>query len=89
MERLAERLEMELLEFDKKNEIGFASLRGGDVIGDHTVIFASNGDRIEISHKASNRDIYAKGAIRAAIWSIGKENGFYSMRDVISSNNNL
>ena len=73
----------------QKNEIGFASLRGGDVIGDHTVIFASNGDRIEISHKASNRDIYAKGAIRAAIWSIGKEDGFYSMRDVISSNNNL
>jgi 4-hydroxy-tetrahydrodipicolinate reductase len=68
----------------QKNEIGFASLRGGDVIGDHTVIFASDGDRIEISHKASSRDIYAKGAIRAAIWSVGKDNGFYSMRDVIS-----
>jgi 4-hydroxy-tetrahydrodipicolinate reductase len=67
----------------EKNEIGFASLRGGDVIGDHTVIFAGNGERIELTHKASNRDIYAKGALRAAIWSQGKENGFYSMRDVI------
>lgn len=69
----------------EKNEIGFASLRGGDVIGDHTVIFAGNGERIELTHKASNRDIYARGAIRAAIWSQGKKNGFYSMRDVISS----
>lgn len=68
-----------------KNEIGFASLRGGDVIGDHTVIFAGNGERIELAHKASNREIYARGAIRAAIWSDGKTNGFYSMRDVISS----
>jgi len=68
-----------------KNEIGFASLRGGDVIGDHTVIFAGIGERIEISHKASNRDIYARGAVRAAIWSQGKANGLYSMRNVISS----
>lgn len=68
-----------------KNEIGFASLRGGDVIGDHTVIFAGIGERIELTHKASNREIYARGAIRAAIWSEGKANGLYSMRDVISS----
>ncbi len=67
----------------EKNEIGFASLRGGDVIGDHSVIFAGNGERIELTHKASNRDIYARGAIRAAIWSQGKDNGFYSIRDVI------
>lgn len=66
-----------------KNEIGFASLRGGDVIGDHNVIFASDGERIELSHKASNRTIYAKGAIRAAIWGSGQKSGLYSMRDVL------
>jgi 4-hydroxy-tetrahydrodipicolinate reductase len=68
----------------KKGEIGFAALRGGDVIGDHTVIFAGDGERIELTHKASNRDIFAKGAIRAAIWGSAKEPGFYSMRDVLS-----
>ncbi len=65
------------------NEIGFCSLRGGDVIGDHSVIFAGNGERIELTHKASNRDIYAVGALRAAIWSEGKPKGFYTMQDVL------
>ena len=65
------------------DEIGFCSLRGGDVIGDHFVIFAGNGERIELVHKASNRDIYAVGAIRAAIWAEGKANGFYTMQDVL------
>jgi len=68
----------------EKGEIGFAALRGGDVIGDHTVIFAGDGERIELTHKASNRDIYAKGAIRAAIWGSAKQPGFYSMRDVLN-----
>jgi len=67
-----------------KGEIGFATLRGGDVIGDHTVIFAGEGERIELTHKASNRDIFAKGAIRAAIWGSARQPGFYSMRDVLS-----
>jgi len=67
-----------------KGEIGFASLRGGDVIGDHTVIFAGDGERLELSHKASNRDIFAKGAIRAAIWGSAQNPGFYSMRDVLN-----
>ena len=67
-----------------QGEIGFATLRGGDVIGDHTVIFAGDGERVELTHKASNRDIFAKGAIRAAIWGSAKEPGFYSMRDVLS-----
>ncbi|NBV05936.1 MAG: 4-hydroxy-tetrahydrodipicolinate reductase [Proteobacteria bacterium] len=67
-----------------KGEIGFATLRGGDVIGDHSVIFAGEGERIELTHKASNRDIFAKGAIRAAIWGSAKEAGFYSMRDVLN-----
>ena len=67
----------------QKGEIGFATLRGGDVIGDHSVIFAGDGERIELTHKASNRDIFAKGAIRAAIWGSAKNPGFYSMRDVL------
>jgi 4-hydroxy-tetrahydrodipicolinate reductase len=68
----------------QKGEIGFATLRGGDVIGDHSVIFAGEGERVELTHKASNRDVFAKGAIRAAIWGSAKENGFYSMRDVLN-----
>ena len=67
----------------KTGDIGFATLRGGDVIGDHTVMFASAGERIEISHKASNRDIYARGALVAAEWVAAKPNGFYTMRDVV------
>jgi 4-hydroxy-tetrahydrodipicolinate reductase len=66
-----------------ENEIGFCALRGGDVIGDHSVIFAGSGERIELVHKASNRDIYAGGAIRAAIWAKGKPQGFYTMQDVL------
>ncbi len=68
----------------KQGEIGFATLRGGDVIGDHSVVFAGEGERIELTHKASNRDIFAKGAVRAAIWGSAKQAGFYSMRDVLS-----
>lgn len=68
----------------QKGEIGFCTLRGGDVIGDHTVIFAGEGERLELTHKASNRDIFAKGAIRAAIWGSAKQPGFYSMREVLS-----
>jgi len=63
--------------------IGFATLRGGDVIGDHTVMFASQGERIELSHKASSRDIFAKGALVAASWAAAKPSGFYTMRDVV------
>ena len=68
----------------EKGEISFAALRGGDVIGDHSVIFAGDGERLELVHKASNRDIFAKGAIRAAIWGSAKKAGFYSMRDVLA-----
>jgi len=66
-----------------EGKIGFATLRGGDVIGDHTVIFAGEGERIEISHKASSRHIYVKGAIRAALWAKGQKPGLYSMKDVL------
>lgn len=67
----------------KKGNIGFATLRGGDVVGDHTVIFAAEGERLEITHKASDRKIFARGAIRAALWTKGKKPGFYSMKDVL------
>ena len=64
-------------------EIGFAVLRGGDVTGDHTVIFAGNGERVELTHKASSRVVFADGAVRAAEWAAGQKNGLYSMRDVL------
>ncbi|MEX2451711.1 MAG: 4-hydroxy-tetrahydrodipicolinate reductase [Rhodospirillales bacterium] len=63
--------------------IGFASLRGGDVVGDHSVIFAADGERIELTHKASSRAVFAKGAVRAARWTEGRAAGLYSMRDVL------
>ena len=67
----------------EKGTIGFAALRGGDVPGDHTVIFAGDGERLELSHRASGRDIFARGAVRAALWAIGKAPGLYNMRDVL------
>lgn len=66
-----------------KGEIGFATLRGGDVVGDHTVVFATEGERIEITHKASSREVFARGAVRAAMWAKKKKAGLYSMRDVL------
>lgn len=66
-----------------KGEIGFATLRGGGVIGDHTVMFASEDDRIEITHKSSSRNIYAKGAVRACLWAKGQNPGIYSIKDVL------
>ncbi len=63
--------------------IGYATLRGGDVVGEHTVIFAGPGERIEISHKAADRGIFAHGAVTAALWTEGKPAGLYSMRDVL------
>ena len=64
-------------------EIGIHALRGGDVVGDHTVIFAALGERVELSHKASSRDTFAQGALRAAAWLKGKPAGVYSMFDVL------
>lgn len=63
--------------------IGFATLRGGDIAGDHTVIFAGDGERIELTHKAGDRAVFARGAIRAALWTQGQAPGLYSMRDVL------
>ncbi|HEX9903411.1 MAG TPA: 4-hydroxy-tetrahydrodipicolinate reductase [Propylenella sp.] len=63
--------------------IGFASLRGGSVVGDHTAILAGEGERIELSHRAESRDIFARGAIRAALWAFDKKPGLYDMADVL------
>lgn len=65
------------------NEIGVHALRGGDVVGDHTVLFAAEGERLELTHKAANREIFARGALRAAHWIKGKSAGLYSMEDVL------
>lgn len=65
------------------NTIGFSSIRGGDVVGEHTVAFFMDGERVEITHKASSRMIYANGAVRAANWLSDKSNGLYSMQDVL------
>ncbi len=67
----------------KAGDIGFATLRGGTVVGDHTVIFAGASERIELSHKAEDRMIFARGALAAAKWGKGKKPGIYSMADVL------
>ncbi|MDR7297114.1 4-hydroxy-tetrahydrodipicolinate reductase [Pelomonas aquatica] len=66
--------------------IGFATVRGGDIIGDHTVLFAGPGERIEISHKASNRSIYAQGSLRAARFLASQKTGLFGMNDVLGFN---
>jgi 4-hydroxy-tetrahydrodipicolinate reductase len=63
--------------------IGFASLRGGSVAGDHSVIFAADNERIEITHRAENRTVFASGAVKAALWLAGKDAGRYAMGDVL------
>ncbi len=67
----------------RSGDIGFATLRGGDVAGEHTVIFAADGERLELGHRASSRAVYARGAVRAAQWVYGKPPGLYSMLDVL------
>lgn len=67
----------------KSGDIGFATLRGGSVVGDHTVIFAGDGERIELTHLAQDRGIFARGAVKAAIWGKGRAPGLYAMTDVL------
>ena len=64
-------------------DIGFAVIRGGDVAGEHTVLFAADGERLELTHKANDRAIFARGAVRAALWTEGRGPGLFSMRDVL------
>jgi len=66
-----------------QEEIGLQTLRGGDVVGDHTVFFLGLGERIEITHRASSRETFARGAVRAALWAAGKPAGLYDMRHVL------
>ncbi len=68
-----------------KGDIGFAALRGGTVVGDHTVMFAGPAERIELTHKAEDRMIFARGALKAALWARDKKPGLYSMADVRAS----
>ena len=65
------------------SEIGMHSLRGGDVVGDHTVIFSTNGERVELTHKASSRETFATGALRAAQWVVTQKPGLYNMQNVL------
>ena len=67
----------------KREEIGLQTVRGGDIIGEHTVYFIANGERIELSHRAMTRDMFARGAVRAAKWLHGKGPGLYDMQDVL------
>lgn len=67
----------------QRGDIGFATLRGGSVVGEHTVMFAGEGERIEITHIANDRQIFARGAVKAALWGYGKQPGLYSMKNVL------
>ncbi|MEZ5572033.1 MAG: 4-hydroxy-tetrahydrodipicolinate reductase [Halioglobus sp.] len=66
-----------------RDTIGFATVRAGDIVGDHTVTFAADGERVEITHKASSRMSFARGAVRAAGWLVGQDPGLYDMQDVL------
>ncbi len=68
----------------QRQTIGFETIRAGDIVGEHTVLFAADGERIEITHKASSRMTFANGAVRASQWIMQKEHGLYSMRDVLN-----
>ncbi len=71
-----------------KQEIGIQTIRAGDIVGDHTVIFGGIGERLEFTHRAHSRDNFAKGAIRAAIWLVHQKNGLYDMQDVLGLREN-
>jgi len=67
----------------RRGDIGFATLRGGSVVGEHSVLFSGEGETIELSHRATDRAIFARGAVKAALWGRGRKPGFYSMIDVL------
>lgn len=70
----------------KTGDIGFATLRGGSVIGEHSVVFAGEGERIELTHRAEDRQLFARGAVKAALWGYDQKPGLYSMADVLGLN---
>jgi len=67
----------------RSGDIGFAALRGGDAVGDHHVVFAGAGERLELIHRATSRSIYAKGAVQAARWVVGRPPGLYGLKEVL------
>lgn len=83
LDEVAQRTRDGIIGKRKEGEIGFATLRGGGVIGEHSVIFASDNDIIELSHRAHDRGIFASGAVRAAIWAKKQRPGLYSMHEVL------
>ncbi|MDA5194662.1 4-hydroxy-tetrahydrodipicolinate reductase [Govanella unica] len=83
LEAVADRVRDGITGARTRGHIGFATLRGGNVVGDHTVIFAADNERIELSHKAGDRAIFARGAVAAALWAHGKPAGQYGMNDVL------
>ena len=83
LEAVSERVRDGITGPRKAGDIGFATLRGGDVVGEHSVVFAAEGERIELTHKASSRTLFARGAVRSALWCEGKPAGLYSMADVL------
>src|SRR5712664_4070281 len=66
-----------------RREIGVQTLRGGDVVGEHTIFFFGDGERVELSHRATSREQFGRGAVRAARWVIGRPHGLYDMQDVL------
>lgn len=83
LERVAQRGRDGITDERRRGDIGFGVLRGGSVVGEHTVIFASDNERVELVHKAQDRSLFSAGAVRAALWARGKPPGLYSMQDVL------
>ncbi len=83
LDRVAQKVRDGVTGARRRGDIGFATLRGGDVAGEHTVVFAGDGERVELSHKASSREVFARGAVKAALWARGKPPGLYGMKDVL------
>jgi 4-hydroxy-tetrahydrodipicolinate reductase len=83
LDEVAQRVRDGITGARRRGDIGFATLRGGDVASEHTVIFAAEGERVEFTHKASSREVYARGAVKAALWARAKPPGLYTMEDVL------
>jgi 4-hydroxy-tetrahydrodipicolinate reductase len=73
----------------KPSEIGVLAVRGGDIVGEHTVMFVTGGERIELIHRAHSRDAFAKGAVQAALWLVSQPNGVYDMQDMLGLKGNI
>ena len=70
----------------KRGDIGFSAIRGGDIVGEHDVMFAASGERIVLRHMATDRAVFARGALKAALWGLGQKPGEYDMLDVLGLN---